>query len=116
MTSKFRSNTAAPISSWGGPGGQRWAPERRRPGRRSLVLDREAGRRRRQFDAEVVLERGLIILEIEADEIFVQAGIDPVQPDLVARLDRKGVGLRFPRIGRHLVLVGRLLHLVLGGR
>ena len=61
------------------------------------VLDRETGRRRIEFDPEVLGECGLIIGVIRTPASTHEGCIDPVQPPLIAGFDRERVRLWPPR-------------------
>ena len=69
------------------------------------VLDGETGRRRLEFDAEVLEERSLVIGVIDANQELMQRRVDPVQPALIARLDCKSVSLGPPGVDGNFVFV-----------
>ena len=58
-----------------------------------LELDRISSRRWRKLDAEVVEECLLVVLEVQSRQILLESRVHPVQPALIAWLDRISVPL-----------------------
>src|SRR5262245_31842758 len=61
-----------------------------------------------QLDAEPLLVGCGEVVEVDAHHGFLVDGVDPVQPDRVARPHRGGVGVRHPAIAAIDVAVGEL--------